>query len=106
MGKPISMVAPAIQQAPTQVAPSKGGDVTQSEPPQQEAPSLWPPAYGFRLGAVQGRHGEGHNSWQRDWIGGQMEVAAGSESVHDVKAAIADLLEGPGRGKGHGRGGR
>lgn len=104
MGMPISSVGGASSAPIQTAAPAKhptqvgGSSDTPSPAPATE---LWPPAYGFRLGAVQGSHTIGHNDWQSSWIeGGGMQVAAGARTVADMKVAIDPLLVQP-NGKPH-----
>lgn len=104
MGKPISNVGGAAS-APVQQAPAKPssdvGGVAQSasqsptqSPVQSEPRSFWPPAFGWRLSALDGQRAA-HNGWQAQWLEQGSAIAGGGpvDSVAALKVTLRPHLQ-------------
>ena len=100
MGKPISAVGGVSSPAPAQTSTSISGSGSE---PTQEAPStsptqspvqsepqkFWPPAYGWRLSALEGERAS-HNGWQAKWLEHGSAIAGGG--AIDSVAALKPVL--------------
>ena len=102
MGKPISAVAGVsagagvAQQSPVQ-SPTQSPvqSPVQSSPPAPKPPvKFWPPAYGWRLDALQGERAA-HNGWQSKWLQHGVAAAGGGpvDAVADLKVALRGRLD-------------
>lgn len=107
MGKPISAVGGMSSPAPTQQTTSVSGSgsepVQQSpsqsptqSPVQSQPQKFWPPAYGWRLSALEGERA-GHNAWQSKWLEHGSAIAGGGpiDSVAALKPALDPQLVRP-----------
>ncbi len=100
MGKPITAVAAATStstpaQSPTQSPVQSPTQTAPSKPPVQAEPrKFWPPAYGWRLSALEGQR-SAHNTWQSRWLEHGSAVAGGGaiDSVAALKPRLRPHLQ-------------
>lgn len=104
MGKQISNVGGAasapVQQAPAKPSSDVGGvaqSPTQSpaqSPMQSQPTKFWPPAFGWRLSALDGER-SAHNGWQSRWLQQGSAIAGGGpiDSVAALKPVLRPHLQ-------------
>lgn len=94
MGKPISSVggasAPAPTQSPTQSPQQSPTQSPVQSPVTSEPATFWPPAFGWRLSALDGERSS-HNRWQSQWLE-QGSAIAGGGPVDSVAALKPKLM--------------
>jgi hypothetical protein len=92
MGKPIAAVAGVSGSgAATTVtqSPSQSPEQSAPAPKPAEPVKFWPPAYGWRLSALEGER-SAHNGWQSKWLE-QGSAIAGGGAIDSV-AALKPVL--------------
>lgn len=103
MGKPISSVggisSPTIDQSTSPTSgsgpaqsdvPTKSPEQSSPSPVQTEPQKFWPPAYGWRLSALEGQR-QSHNGWQSKWLEHGSAIAGGG--AVDSVAALKPVLD-------------
>ena len=101
MGKPISSVgsAPAPTQSTSPVqSPTQSPTQSPVQSPTQspvatEPRKFWPPAFGWRLSALDGERAA-HNGWQAKWLQSGSAIAGGGaiDSVAELKTKLRPHL--------------
>ena len=95
MGKLSAVGGASGASAPVQTTPSSPTQTPLQSAPTQSAPTgIWPPAWGFRAGALDGQSKLGGPAWKAEWgaMANRFQAPAGTEGG-DAVAFLRDRVQ-------------